>query len=239
MICKYIQQVLLGLKYLHGEGIIHRDIKGDNVLLTKERVVKLADFGIAGSLDDISENDIAGTPYWMAPEIISLSGASYKSDIWSVGCMVVELLTGKPPYYDLPKMTALYKIVTDEHPPFPPKISGACLDFLKSCFKKDPEVIRSEEQLLSHAWITGKVSISQLSENKINKKKDNKVDNKVETNIKTKLDLNAKLNKFKKDDIDISAFEEEKSDTIVKGEEIAKKIKEMQSKEKKKSNLSS
>lgn len=124
LIAKYIFQVLEGLKYLHGEGIIHRDIKGDNVLLTKKSEIKLADFGVAGSLDDLEAQDIAGTPYWMAPEIISLNGAQYSSDIWSVGCMVIELFTGKPPYYDLPKMSALYKIVTDDHPPLPVGLSS-------------------------------------------------------------------------------------------------------------------
>lgn len=64
LVARYITQVLEGLKYLHGEGIIHRDIKGDNVLLTKKSEIKLADFGVAGSLDDLEAQDIAGTPYW-------------------------------------------------------------------------------------------------------------------------------------------------------------------------------
>jgi serine/threonine protein kinase len=154
MISKYISQVLEGLKYLHGEGIIHRDIKGDNVLLTKKSEIKLADFGVAQALDNIEENDIAGTPNWMAPEVISLAGAQYTSDIWSVGCVIIELVTGKPPYHDIPKMGAMYKIVMDDHPPIPVGLTSSCMDFLMFCFKKDPGLRKGATELLKHPWIS-------------------------------------------------------------------------------------
>lgn len=125
----YMTQVLQGLHYLHDQGVIHRDIKGANILTTKDGTVKLADFGVststlAGGQD--KEAQVVGTPYWMAPEIIQLSGASSASDIWSVGCTVIELLQGRPPYHNLAAMPALFAIVNDDHPPLPEGISAVC-----------------------------------------------------------------------------------------------------------------
>ncbi|KAF0643679.1 hypothetical protein FPSE5266_01188 [Fusarium pseudograminearum] len=154
----YMTQVLQGLQYLHEQGVIHRDIKGANILTTKDGTVKLADFGVststlAGGQD--KEAQVVGTPYWMAPEIIQLSGASSASDIWSVGCTVIELLQGKPPYHNLAAMPALFAIVNDDHPPLPEGISAAARDFLMQCFQKDPNLRVSARKLLRHAWITG------------------------------------------------------------------------------------
>ncbi|RSL48100.1 hypothetical protein CEP53_009666 [Fusarium sp. AF-6] len=154
----YMTQVLQGLQYLHDQGVIHRDIKGANILTTKDGTVKLADFGVststlAGGQD--KEAQVVGTPYWMAPEIIQLSGASSASDIWSVGCTVIELLQGKPPYHNLAAMPALFAIVNDDHPPLPEGISAAARDFLMQCFQKDPNLRVTARKLLRHPWITG------------------------------------------------------------------------------------
>lgn len=151
----YISQVLTGLLYLHDQGVIHRDIKGANILTTKKGHVKLADFGVAVDKREAQSesNSVAGTPYWMAPEIIELTGASPKSDIWSVGCTVIELLTQKPPYFDLDPMQALFRIVRDDHPPIPGDISGALRDFLMECFQKDPLLRIDATGLLKHPWI--------------------------------------------------------------------------------------
>ncbi|KAH9615224.1 hypothetical protein KSS87_011664, partial [Heliosperma pusillum] len=113
LVAHYIAQVLEGLVYLHEQGVIHRDIKGANILTTKEGLVKLADFGVATKLTEADANthSVVGTPYWMAPEVIEMSGVCAASDIWSVGCTVIELLTCVPPYYDLQPMPALFRIV--------------------------------------------------------------------------------------------------------------------------------
>ena len=105
----YIQQVLQGLEFLHSKNCIHRDIKGGNILTTKDGEVKLADFGVAMILNSEQNSthahkniSFAGTPYWMAPEVIQENAeVTSACDIWSLGCTVIELLTGKPPYYDL------------------------------------------------------------------------------------------------------------------------------------------
>ena len=116
LVAKYIRQVLEGLIYLHDQGVIHRDIKGANILTNKDGQVKLADFGVSSRTAPVDgvPQDVVGSPYWMAPEVIEQSGASSASDIWSVGCVVVELLEGRPPYAELPPMQALWRIVQDE-----------------------------------------------------------------------------------------------------------------------------
>lgn len=119
LVALYMSQVLNGLLYLHEQGVIHRDIKGANILTTKEGLVKLADFGVATKQSGLDQSSVVGTPYWMAPEVIELSGATTSSDIWSVGCTVIELIEGKPPYHKLQPMQALFRIVNDEHPPIP------------------------------------------------------------------------------------------------------------------------
>mmetsp|Transcript_36161 Transcript_36161/g.47691 ORF Transcript_36161/g.47691 Transcript_36161/m.47691 type:complete len:1189 (+) Transcript_36161:175-3741(+) len=150
----YVTQVLTGLAYLHEQGVLHRDIKGANILTSKDGQVKLADFGVAMKTNDpTDEVDVVGTPYWMAPEIIEMSAPTAACDVWSVGCVVLELLTGKPPYYDLAPMTALFRIVQDDFPPLPDGISEALRDFLMNTFKKEPFMRKSAVDLLEHPWL--------------------------------------------------------------------------------------
>ncbi|KAH7331996.1 hypothetical protein KP509_20G062500 [Ceratopteris richardii] len=165
LVAKYIAQVLEGLVYLHEQGVIHRDIKGANILTTKEGLVKLADFGVATKLTEADANtdSVVGTPYWMAPEVIVLSGVSAASDIWSMGCTVIELLTCIPPYYDLPPMSALYRIVEEEHPPIPEDISPLLADFLLQCFRKDAKLRPDAKTLLQHPWIQSSRRVSYTS----------------------------------------------------------------------------
>ncbi|CAE8588333.1 unnamed protein product, partial [Polarella glacialis] len=152
----YTLQILKGLKFLHGQGVIHRDIKGANVLTTKTGIIKLADFGVATKLNEIdsSKRRVVGTPYWMAPEIVEMSNPTPASDIWSVGSTVIEMVTEKPPYSDLPQMAAMYRVVSDPHPPLPEGFSQALEHFLMSCFEKDPVRRAPAEMLINHDWIT-------------------------------------------------------------------------------------
>ncbi|CAL0334213.1 unnamed protein product [Lupinus luteus] len=155
LVAVYIAQVLEGLVYLHEQGVIHQDIKGANILTTKEGLVKLADFGVATMLTeaDVNIHSVVGTPYWMAPEVIEMSVVCAASDIWSVGCTVIELLTCVPPYYDLHPMQALFRIVQDERPPIPESLSPDITDFLHHCFQKDARQRPDAKTLLSHPWI--------------------------------------------------------------------------------------
>ncbi|KAF8333555.1 uncharacterized protein EI90DRAFT_3145216 [Cantharellus anzutake] len=154
LVAVYISQVLEGLVYLHEQGVIHRDIKGANLLTNKDGRVKLADFGVAtthnGAINDAA---VVGSPYWMAPEVIEQSGATTASDIWSVGCVVIELLEGKPPYHFLDPMPALFRIVQDDSPPIPEGASAIVKDFLYHCFQKDCNLRISAKKLLKHHWM--------------------------------------------------------------------------------------
>ena len=112
LVAMYVRQVLLGLEWLHRQGVCHRDIKGANLLITKHGQIKLADFGVARRVEattdpSVQSTAVVGTPYWMAPEVIQMSGFTTASDIWSLGCTILELLR-REPYYDRP-ITALYR----------------------------------------------------------------------------------------------------------------------------------
>lgn len=157
----YIAQVLQGLKYLHDQNVIHRDIKGCNLLLTKEGKIKLADFGSCTNAAVDKQFTVVGTPFWMAPEIISVEGGEKVSDIWSLGCTIIELLTGKPPYWDAGAMSALFKMVACEHPPLPEGISGELKDFLLKCFTRDVNLRPGPDELMKHPWICKNVQPEQ------------------------------------------------------------------------------
>jgi serine/threonine protein kinase len=103
LVASYVVKILEGLHYLHRCQVVHCDLKAANILTTKTGNIKLSDFGVSLNLRAMERemNNIAGTPNWMAPEVIELKGASIKSDIWSLGCTVIELLTGRPPYGEI------------------------------------------------------------------------------------------------------------------------------------------
>ncbi|KAJ2725718.1 Protein kinase of the Mitotic Exit Network [Coemansia sp. Benny D115] len=155
LVLAYAVKIIEGLVYLHGRDVVHCDLKACNILTTKKGNTKLTDFGVSLNLKLRKPGDesvVAGTPYWMAPEIIQLDGACMASDIWSLGCTIIELLTGKPPYADLMQMAALYRIVEDDHPPIPEGISEELKDFLLQCFCKSPADRPTAAELMHHAW---------------------------------------------------------------------------------------
>ncbi|KAF7732859.1 hypothetical protein EC973_000135 [Apophysomyces ossiformis] len=135
--------------------VVHCDLKAANILTTKTGDVKLTDFGVSLNLKikGADAGTVSGTPNWMAPEVIELQGASTKSDIWSLGCTLVELVTGKPPYSDLIAMSAMFRIVEDDYPPLPENISEEMHSFLLCCFQKNPDDRPTATQLKEHNWI--------------------------------------------------------------------------------------
>ncbi|CAD6953713.1 unnamed protein product [Tilletia controversa] len=150
----YVVQILEGLNYLHFKQVVHCDLKAANILTTKRGNIKLSDFGVSLNLQAMAtRKDAVGTPNWMAPEVITLAGASTASDIWSLGCTIVEMMTGKPPYHDLNGLQAMYRIAEDGCPPLPPNISELLRDFLLQCFQKEPENRPSAEVLFEHEWL--------------------------------------------------------------------------------------
>ncbi|CAI4055790.1 hypothetical protein SUVZ_01G0730 [Saccharomyces uvarum] len=163
----YVTQTLWGLKYLHGEGVIHRDIKAANILLSADNTVKLADFGVS-TIVNSSALTLAGTLNWMAPEILGNRGASTLSDIWSLGATVVELLTKNPPYHNLTDANIYYAVENDAYYP-PTAFSESLKDFLSKCFVKNMYKRPTADQLLKHAWIT---STENVKVDKLNKFKE-------------------------------------------------------------------
>ncbi|KAI4345596.1 hypothetical protein L6164_012702 [Bauhinia variegata] len=156
----YTKQLLLGLEYLHKNGIIHRDIKGANILVDNKGCIKLADFGASKKVVELATvngaKSMKGTPYWMAPEVILQTGHSFSADIWSVGCTVIEMATGKPPWsQQYQEVAALFHIgTTKSHPPIPEHLSAEAKDFLLKCLQEEPNLRPSASELLQHPFIT-------------------------------------------------------------------------------------
>ncbi|XP_029135891.2 mitogen-activated protein kinase kinase kinase 19 isoform X2 [Labrus bergylta] len=160
----YTHQILEGVTYLHLNRVIHRDLKGNNVMLMPTGVIKLIDFGCARRLSCVNHTasnsgdllkSVHGTPYWMAPEVINETGYGRKSDIWSVGCTVFEMATGKPPLAHMDKMAALFYIGARRGlmPSLPDGFSDNAKDFVKTSLTSDPKLRPSAEQLLKHPFI--------------------------------------------------------------------------------------
>ncbi|CAD8061712.1 unnamed protein product [Paramecium primaurelia] len=153
VIQKYVTDILHGLVYLHNKGIIHRDIKGANIIVDTKGVCKLADFGC--SIIGLNAYSLKGTPNWMAPEVINSQETGRYSDIWSLGCTIIEMLTGKPPWgrFQSP-MQALLTISSKQcSPPIPINISSNLKDFLDKCLQFDHKKRWKAKQLLQHPFI--------------------------------------------------------------------------------------
>ena len=176
------KEILIALEYLHNQGKIHRDLKSQNILLNQTGEVKLTDFGVSTQLSSnfSRRNTTVGTPYWMAPEVIlnNNGGHSYKADIWSLGCCVYELFTGKPPLQNhFSPMKALRQIsrchyennFTELIGLDDLEISDSFKDFLCLCFIIEPKERFSATKLLKHKFITN-VSLSLNDQKKMVKK---------------------------------------------------------------------
>lgn len=149
-----IHQVLLGLQFLRENMIVHRDLKPDNLLINARGKIKMIDFGTAAKLEaNLCRRSTVGTPWYCAPEVIRSEDYSYPADIWSLGCTLIELLSGKPPYDDLQDVACLFKMAEGHMPPLPPGISPNCELFLKSCLAPSPADRLDPTQLLNHPWL--------------------------------------------------------------------------------------
>ncbi|XP_070098723.1 TRAF2 and NCK-interacting protein kinase isoform X30 [Equus przewalskii] len=155
------REILRGLSHLHQHKVIHRDIKGQNVLLTENAEVKLVDFGVSAQLDRTvgRRNTFIGTPYWMAPEVIACDenpDATYdfKSDLWSLGITAIEMAEGAPPLCDMHPMRALFLIPRNPAPRLKSKKwSKKFQSFIESCLVKSHSQRPATEQLMKHPFI--------------------------------------------------------------------------------------
>ncbi|KAJ4368873.1 ATP binding [Neocucurbitaria cava] len=165
LIQNFVRQILTGLSYLHSRDIIHRDIKGANILVDNKGSVKISDFGISkrieastlgGSKKGAQRVSLQGSVFWMAPEVVRQTAYTRKADIWSLGCLVVEMFTGSHPHPNCTQLQAIFKIggSGDASPTIPDNAGDDARSFLAKTFLIDHEARPSADELLASPFIT-------------------------------------------------------------------------------------
>ncbi|KAL0740649.1 hypothetical protein Bca4012_082162 [Brassica carinata] len=156
MIVKYTREILRGLEYIHSKEIAHCDVKGSNVVVAEKGEAKIADFGCAKR---VGSEEVTGTPAFMAPEVARGEKQGSESDIWAVGCTVIEMATGSPPWTEAREdpVSVLYRVgYSGETPELPYSLTEEAKDFLKMCFEKEAKERWTATQLLSHPFLITK-----------------------------------------------------------------------------------
>jgi len=164
LIRNFVRQILSGLSYLHSKDIIHRDIKGANVLVDNKGQVKISDFGISKRVEvsalgnpakggHINRPSLQGSVFWMAPEVVKQTSYTRKADIWSLGCLIVEMFTGEHPFPNCNQLQAIFQIGGSAKPSTPTEASEEAKEFLLQTFEFDYEKRPSADELLLNPFL--------------------------------------------------------------------------------------
>lgn len=159
LVRSFVRQIVTGLAYLHGRDIVHRDIKGANILVDNKGGIKISDFGISkkmeasnvlgGAANNKNRPSLQGSVFWMAPEVVKQTKYTRKSDVWSLGCLVVEMMTGNHPYPDCSQLQAIFKIGGSKaSPSIPESASEEAKGFLAQTFEIDDRDRPDADELL-------------------------------------------------------------------------------------------
>lgn len=165
LVRSFVRQILNGLSYLHNQDIIHRDIKGANILVDNKGTIKISDFGISkkleasnilsGANNNKHRPSLQGSVFWMAPEVVKQTSYTRKADIWSLGCLVVEMMTGNHPFPDCSQLQAIFKIGGGKaSPTIPESASPEAQEFLRQTFEIDHNLRPSADELMLSAFLT-------------------------------------------------------------------------------------
>jgi serine/threonine protein kinase len=184
---KYIKQIVDGLYYLQKQNIVHRDIKPANILIKKDNI-KICDFGFAKAItgNDYMMDTICGSPLYMAPEILFKTKYSSKSDLWSLGIIIYQMVYHKHPYKDPKSISDLIKKIEIEKIEYPNTVSEECIELMKELLNLSPNYRLSWKELKNHKWYEDiefkDISDDSEEENELNIE-DYMIDNYLETNI--------------------------------------------------------
>lgn len=166
VMARVTREIVRALMHIHSLGLVHRDVRSDNVLLNARGEIKLSDFAHCAQLtEDIPyRKSMVGTPYWMAPELTKSQAYKTKVDVWSLGVVILEMTEGDPPYVDYPPLRALYLIATQGVPPPSDgeRLSANLVDFFKECTNSDVEKRPPADALALHPWLAKVAPISEI-----------------------------------------------------------------------------
>ncbi|GFR87117.1 serine/threonine-protein kinase Nek4-like [Elysia marginata] len=160
-VVEWFVQIAMALQYMHERNILHRDLKTQNIFLTKSKIIKVGDLGIARVLDSAGDmaTTLIGTPYYMSPELFSNKPYNHKSDVWALGCCVYEMTTLKHAFNAKDMNSLVYKILKGRMPPMPRQYSADLLVLMKSMLHQDPEKRPSVNRILRDPYIKRNIAL--------------------------------------------------------------------------------
>ncbi|XP_059151041.1 serine/threonine-protein kinase Nek4-like isoform X2 [Physella acuta] len=160
-VVEWFVQIAMALQYMHERNILHRDLKTQNIFLTKSKIIKVGDLGIARVLENASDmaTTLIGTPYYMSPELFSNKPYNHKSDVWALGCCVYEMTTLKHAFNAKDMNSLVYKILKGRMPPMPRQYSVELLTLMRSMLHQDPEKRPSVNRILRDPYIKKNIAI--------------------------------------------------------------------------------